>query len=113
MLCICNDFSRIIPQHADRMKDICSRILQLPGAEKVVLFGSYAKGEANRESDIDLAVFFRDRQDCLLEQYRQLTRICVNPFVDIQAQPFHADELCQPCGIIDEVVTYGIELQVC
>lgn len=112
MLRVCNDFSRIIPQHADRMKDICLQIFKLPGAEKVVLFGSYAKGEANRESDIDLAVFFSEKQDCLLEEYRQLARICANPIVDIQAQPFHAEELHAPCGIIDEVVTYGIELCV-
>jgi len=41
-----------------------------------------------------------------------LARICANTQVDIQVQPFHAYELLQPCGIIEEVVTYGIELRV-
>lgn len=112
MLRVCEDLSRIFPRHADVMAGVCGKISKLPGAERIVLFGSYAKGTAEAESDVDLAVFFRTEEDCLIAQYRALTRICSNPELDIQAQPFHTYELLQPCGIIEEVVTYGIELKL-
>ena len=112
MLRVCEDLSRIFPQHAEVMAGVCGKISELPGAERIVLFGSYAKGTAEAESDVDLAVFFRTEEDCLIEQYRALTRICSNPELDIQVQPFHTYELLQPCGIIEEVVTYGIELRI-
>ena len=109
---VCGEISHIFPQHADVMEKVCEKISRLPDVEKIVLFGSYAKGTAEPDSDVDLAVFFRAQEECLREQYRALCRICVNPALDIQAQPFHAYELLQPCGIIEEVVTYGIELRV-
>jgi predicted nucleotidyltransferase len=109
---VCGDFSCIFPRYADMMRDICAKISALPDAWKVVLYGSYAKGIAEPESDIDLAVFFDTEENCLRRQYHQLARICANTQVDIQVQPFHAYELSQPCGIIEEVVAYGIELRV-
>lgn len=112
MLRVCEDISCIFPQHADVMAEVCERVSKLPGAERIVLFGSYAKGTAEAESDVDLAVFFETEEECLVKQYRALMRICSNPELDIQAQPFHTYELLQPCGIIEEVVTYGIELKI-
>lgn len=109
---VCTEVSHIFPQHADVMTEVCEKIRRLPGVEKIVLFGSYAKGTAEPESDVDLAVFFCSQEECLVEQYRALCRICANPALDIQAQPFHSYELLHPCGIIEEVVAYGIELKV-
>ena len=109
---VCTEISQIFPRHADRMAGICEKISMLPDVERIVLFGSYAKGSAEPDSDVDLAVFFHVQDKCLLAQYRALCRICANPELDIQAQPFHAYELLQPCGIIEEIVTYGVELRV-
>ncbi|HWQ06693.1 MAG TPA: nucleotidyltransferase domain-containing protein [Feifaniaceae bacterium] len=110
MLRVCEDLSRIFPQHTKVMAEVCEKVSKLPGVERIVLFGSYAKGTAEAESDVDLAVFFQTEEECLIAQYRALMRICANPELDIQAQPFHTYELLQPCGIIEEVITYGIEL---
>ncbi len=112
MLQVYRDFSQVLNKHATFMSECCTKISALPDVHKIVLFGSYAKGIAEPESDIDLAVFFDTEDDCLLRQYHELARICANTQVDIQVQPFHAYELLQPCGIIEEVVTYGIELRV-
>ena len=85
-------------------------IARLPGVYSIVLFGSYAKGTQSSGSDVDLAVFFDTGRPCLIGEFRQLTRICRNPELDIQVQAFHAFELVDPCGIIEEIVAYGIEL---
>lgn len=88
------------------------RIARLSDVYKVILFGSYAKGTATQESDVDLAVFFRSDKASLLDEYRALVRIFSAFDVEIQVQAFHAYELDHPCGIIEEIVTYGIEMPV-
>jgi len=111
MIEVCKDFEGIFGENASRMRDICREIYALQNVSKVVLFGSYAKRSAECESDIDLAVFFDYADARLLKQYRQLARICVNPEIDIQVQPFHTYELATPCGIIEEIEAYGLELR--
>jgi len=104
------DFEGIFGEHAAQMLEICRAIHTLPDVDQIVLFGSFAKGCAGCDSDIDLAVFFTSKDARLLRQYRQLARICVNSIIDIQVQPFHTYELATPCGIIEEIEAYGLEL---
>lgn len=92
------------------LKEIISRITEIPDVERIILFGSYAKGTPSDQSDVDIAVFYRTQKDCLLEEYRQLCRICNNPMLDIQVQAFHHLELLEPCGIMEEIVGYGVTL---
>ena len=40
-------------------------ILQRHGVKKISIFGSYARGEANPQSDIDIIVEFSDRKSLL------------------------------------------------
>lgn len=86
-----------------------------PRAERMILYGSCAKGTNNAESDVDIAVFFnrrsgRESSAYLLEEYRALVRACCNPERDIQIQAFCSDELDDPCGIVEEIVAFGIEV---
>ena len=106
------EFDDLFGKHAALMRDICRCIYALEDVEQIILFGSYAKGCPKEDSDVDLAVFFNCNDARLLERYRQLARICVNSEIDIQVQPFHAYELSTPCGIIEEIQAYGIELRV-
>src|SRR6266852_7993759 len=63
-------------------------------AERVVLFGSRARGDAHKDSDYDVAVFLRDMADRAAEMNRLAdlsTKIIVDddgPF--IHAMPFGA-----------------------
>ena len=104
------DFEGIFGVHAERMLEICRAIAALPGVDKIILFGSYAKGCATCDSDIDLAVFYTTSDTRMLRPYRQLARICVDSEIDIQVQTFHTYELATPCGIIEEIEAYGLEL---
>ena len=84
--------------------------MQLPRASRIILFGSYAKGTQSEESDVDLAVFFDTEKESLLDEYRALVGICRSSELDIQIQAFHISELDEPCGIIEEIANYGVEL---
>lgn len=54
------EYGRIDEEHGlltvERIKEICSPILEEYGAEYCYLFGSYAKGRATEKSDVDLLV---------------------------------------------------------
>ena len=41
---------------ANLLKDIVDRILSVTQPEKIILFGSYARGDATEESDIDILI---------------------------------------------------------
>lgn len=86
------------------------RIAALPGVVRVILYGSYAKGTQTEASDIDLAVFFDSEEPCLKKEYRLLAEICRSAELDIQAQAFHAGELNEPCGILDEILAHGVDI---
>ena len=113
MMPVCTNLTPLFGEHAALMERICRSIMALPGVERIIVYGSYAKGEARSESDVDIAVFF-DRQGAepLKTEYRALARICRNAELDVQAQPFHLYELDEPCGIIDEVARYGVEIRL-
>jgi predicted nucleotidyltransferase len=79
---------------------------------KVILFGSYAKGNFCKDSDIDIAVFLPSSysSDDIVEINRLLCKISGNYDADIQTQVFLQNELINPMGIVEEVVQYGIDI---
>lgn len=77
----------------ERMKKL-KEILKKHGAVKVEIFGSYARGDANSESDLDVIVEFRERKSLLeligIEQELEdalgmkidlLTESSINPYL--------------------------------
>lgn len=96
----------------DTLLDVRRRLNAIhayPGVKKVYVFGSYAKGTATGESDIDVAAFIDTQDDHLLRPYRDLAHICLNADVEIQVQVFRLSELSEPCGIVEEIVSFGYE----
>lgn len=80
-----------------------------PGISQVMIFGSYAKGTQKANSDLDVAVFLQSAAEAdLLPAFRALTKICLNAPIEIQIQVFLESELLSPCGIVEEIVKYGI-----
>jgi predicted nucleotidyltransferase len=82
--------------------------------ERVVLYGSRARGDAHEESDYDVAVFLREMSDRWLELDRLAdlsTKIIVEedgPF--IHAMPFRAGTYNERTPLMHEVRTDGIDL---
>lgn len=81
--------------------------------EKVILFGSYAKGTQKTDSDIDLAIISPDfkEEDCIKNMTLLLCK--ANKLkVDIQTIPFSIEEYNEPKGIMEEILNTGVELKV-
>lgn len=80
-----------------------------PGIARVMVFGSYVKGTQTASSDLDVAAFLNAAAgEDLLPAFRALTKICLQAPIEIQVQVFSETELLSPCGIIEEIVQYGV-----
>lgn len=107
MVKIPDDIRKIIE---DYLKELSSEIK----IDKVILFGSYAKGNHGIDSDIDLAIFsdsFKDMDRIesikyLLKKARKFRG------VDLQPISFTNEDHKERLGIVDDVLKTGIELYV-
>jgi predicted nucleotidyltransferase len=86
--------------------------------ERVVLFGSRARGEAGEDSDYDVAVFLRDlREGDLANRWRELDRLAglrseilsdTGAFID--AKPYPAGAYRNRTVLMSEIRREGIDL---
>ena len=81
--------------------------------ERVVLFGSRARGDANENSDYDVAVFLND----LTERWRELDRLAdlrsdflEDADVFIDAKPYPAGAYRDRTALMREIRREGVDL---
>ncbi|MHB0914019.1 MAG: nucleotidyltransferase domain-containing protein [Armatimonadota bacterium] len=74
-------------------------------AEKVVLYGSYARGCAREESDIDVAVVVDEFEGDILESSAMLYRLTDE--VDVRIEPVILDEKHDRSGFLAEILKTG------
>ena len=75
------------------IKGFISRLTNEIDVEEVILFGSYARGNAKEYSDIDLAIisdWFREKTH--IESMQYLSRIAANYDSLVEALPFTVEE---------------------
>lgn len=91
--------------------DYINKLKQKIPVEKVVLFGSYARGNYTKDSDVDLAVFS--------SAFNNMTRVDGLTFllmqaldyqIDIQPQPYTMQDYIERTGLVDEIIKTGIEI---
>ena len=88
----------------------------IPGVEKLILFGSHARGQVHDDSDYDIAVFVRDMPD-RRHIRRVLSDLAYHHIMDgvfIRPIPLPPDYLA-PIGsrateLADEIARDGIEI---
>lgn len=100
-----------IPEEAiARARRVKDRLLAYPWVQKVYLYGSFARGTYRGDSDLDLAVFVVQGHPCGLREYTQVCRAARGEVFDIQIQLFSSDELDDPCGIVEEITAFGVDI---
>lgn len=81
--------------------------------ERVVLFGSRARGDARPDSDYDVAVFLRDMPD-RAEEMNRLADIATDILYDlgecIHAMPYRAGSYRERTPLMHEIRADGIDL---
>jgi len=78
---------------------------------KIILFGSYVKGNFNDDSDIDIAIIFKDFGN-ITDMQLELMRIRRNIDNRIEPHPFRENEFNLSNPIVNEIIKYGKEIQI-
>jgi len=73
---------------------------------KVILFGSYAKGTPNASSDIDLAIFLKEKPDDIIKAETELYKLRRN--IDSRIEPLIILEEYDPSGFLLDILDNGI-----
>lgn len=98
-----NEAKKIVEEYADKL-----RKSQIPFSD-IYLFGSFAKGEARKWSDIDVAIFSkREETDEFIVQLGRLLRE-----VDIRIEPHifsEEDKKTISTPFVQEILSTGIKV---
>ena len=78
---------------------------------KVILFGSYAKGNFNEDSDIDIAVILKDYNN-LIDMQLELRRLRRKIDSRIEPHPFREKEFELSNPIVSEILKFGQEISI-
>jgi uncharacterized protein len=82
-----------------------------PEIEGAYLFGSYAKGESSEDSDIDLALIFKELDDSKrFDMQVQLMLIAASIDSRIEPHPISRDDFNSGNPFVLEIKKTGIEL---
>jgi uncharacterized protein len=77
--------------------------------EKAYIFGSYAKGRFSENSDIDLAVVFKEFSDSFDMQV-QLLKLRRKFDTRIEPHPFRASDFVSSNPIVNEILNNGLQI---
>lgn len=91
----------------DYLKAIRARNIKI---EKAFLFGSYAKGQANKDSDIDVAIISPDLGKDYVEEAVLLKEISEDIDLDISPRPYSVEEYKKANRgqfLFDEIIVKG------
>lgn len=77
---------------------------------RIILFGSYAKGNYHEDSDIDIAIVFDDYSN-LVDMQLELMRLRRKIDSRIEPHPFREREFVSSNPLVYEILKYGQEIK--
>ena len=78
---------------------------------KIILFGSYAKGTYNDDSDIDIAVILKDYNN-LMDIQLDLMRLRRKIDSRIEPHPFREKDFNITNPVVNEIVKHGQDIKI-
>jgi len=82
-----------------------SRVREEYNPKLVIMFGSYVRGNAHDESDIDIAVIFDKAPGEFLDTWKHLLKLRRGLSFDIETHLL--DEAMSKCGFLDHIRSTG------
>lgn len=104
MVRIPESIQSIVADYVNKIKS------QIP-IEKVILFGSYAKGRYSKDSDVDIAIFsdyFKDMDG--LDAFKFLYLQTLEYDIDMQPLAFTTEDYKKQIGLVEEIIKTGMEI---
>jgi len=103
---------RISKELLDTIKIYIEKVGEQYRLDAVYLFGSYAKGTQNKDSDIDLAIISKDVNDRINDRINMMNMTWkIN--VDIEPHPYNTNEFNKDeYMLVGEILRTGIPIDV-
>lgn len=92
-------------QDYERLNKFIEAIIPEYNPEKIVLYGSYAKGTNQAESDMDVAVIVAEVEGSFLDKEARLYKIRRN--FDINIEPILIESKEDRSGFLEHILSYG------
>ncbi len=89
----------------ERVKQYSDLVRQNFRVKKIILYGSYAKGSAKKDSDIDVAVVLSSIDEDFLISESKLFRLRRN--IDARIEPILLEEKNDKSGFLEEILKTG------
>jgi predicted nucleotidyltransferase len=86
-------------------RNYAEKVLNHFRVKKVVLFGSQAKGNSHKDSDIDIAVIVEKLETDFLESEAKLYKL--RREIDLRIEPILLEEMNDSSGFINQVMSEG------
>ncbi len=80
--------------------------------ERVILFGSYARGNAGKWSDIDVAIVSPDFSGIAFYDSKRLTPFLLKVDSRIELHPFKPEDFTKDNEFVNEIIKNGLELKI-
>lgn len=93
-------------QALDAVEKYSELVKQNYNVRKIVLYGSYSRGEQKEWSDIDIAVFLNEKEKDILASEFNLYKLRRN--IDLRIEPIILDEENDESGFARDVLNNGI-----
>ncbi|MBI5325447.1 MAG: nucleotidyltransferase domain-containing protein [Ignavibacteriae bacterium] len=90
------------------LEESVKKIIEFISPEEIILYGSYAKGTANENSDIDIAVILNDFSGDFLNESANLFGIVTK--IDYRIEPVLLIKKHDKPGFIEHIKSYGRNL---
>jgi predicted nucleotidyltransferase len=79
--------------------------------DRMILFGSYARGDAHRDSDIDVVVVSRDFVGFRFEDSRTIMRSTIATDLRIEPHPFRPEDYHRDNPLAEGIIDTGIPIR--
>ncbi|SCG84176.1 nucleotidyltransferase [Proteiniborus sp. DW1] len=90
---------------SERINRFVESVIPEYNPEKIVLYGSYAKGTNNENSDIDIAIIVDEVKGSFLEKEARLYKIRRN--IDSNIEPILIEKNSDRSGFLNHILSYG------
>ena len=99
-----NHVQQIISQYLNSLKEHGFPI------QDAILFGSYARGQANRWSDIDLALVSTAFEGVRFTDKNKIRKITIAVSSDLEVLPFNPKDFMPSNPLVKEILETGIRV---
>ena len=104
MVKIPNKIQKLIKQYLFLLKEDGIQI------KDAILFGSYAKGMANKWSDIDLALVSDQFEGVRFRDKNKIRKVTISVSSDLEILPFNTSDFTTANPLVKEILNTGIKI---